>query len=176
MESPLRHRLFTVAFFSLSLFLLTFPREAMADAISVQISNSALATASGGTVTFDGTVTNSSGFDLNASDLFFNFFEFDPLITPTQDLGVVTDFLIPNNSTSPEVALFHISLGGAAPGSNFPAKFQLEDTLGDQSVTKTVTVSVLGSTPISEPPTCVLLLASFCAIAAMLVKFRTILV
>jgi hypothetical protein len=173
-ESPLRHWIFTVAFFSLSLFLLTFPPAAMADAISVQISNSDLTTASGGTVTFDGTVTNASGSDLNASDFFLNFFEFDPLVTPTQDLGVATDFLIPNNSTSPEVALFDISLGGATPGSNFSGKFQLEDSLGDQSVTQIVTVSVLGSTPLSEPPTAVLLLASFCAIAALLVKFRTI--
>lgn len=175
-ESPLRYRIFTVAFFLLSLFLLTFLPAAMADAISVQISDSALTTTSGGTVTFDGTVNNASGSDLNASNFFFNFFGFDPTaVNPTQDLGVATDFLIPNSSTSLDVALFDISLGPAAPGSTFPVEFQLEDINGDQSGTQTVTVSVLGSTPIPEPPTAVLILASFCAIAAMLVKFRTIL-
>jgi hypothetical protein len=175
-KSPLRFSIFTFAFFSLSLFLLPIPPAAMADAISVQISNSALTIVSGGTVTFDGTVTNASGSDLNASDFFFNFFAFDPTaVNPTQDLGVATDFPIPNTSTSPVVALFDISLGAAAPGSTFSVEFQLEDINGDQSSTQTVTVSVPGSTPVAEPATSVLLLASFCALAAILVKFRTFL-
>jgi hypothetical protein len=174
-QSPLRHRNFIFAFVSLSFFLLTLCAIAVADPISVQLSNSTLNVSSGGTVTFDGTVSNASGADLNASNFFFNFFAFDPTaVTPVQDLGVATDFLISNNSTSLDVALFDVSLAPEPPGSSFSVEFQLEDINGDQSATQTVTLLVPGISTIPEPATSVLLLAAFCAFAAIVVKRRAV--
>jgi hypothetical protein len=122
--------------------------------VSFQVSNTSLATTSGGTVTFDGTVTNDSGGDLHTSDFFFNFFGYDfTSVTPLQDLGVSTDFLIPNGATSVTVALFDVTLGMVPAGSNFPIEVVLQDVNNDLSATQTVTVSVPGiATPEPSAP------------------------
>jgi hypothetical protein len=140
--------------------LLGTAKATKADGISFAVSNPSLTTTSGGTVTFDGTVTNDSGGDLNASDFFFNFFGYDfTSVNPIQDLGVVTDFLIPNGTTSSSVALFDVTLGSVAPGSSFPVEVQLEDINNDLSAVQTVTVSVPGLVETPEPSTLGLLAA-----------------
>src|SRR5215469_326370 len=128
-------------------------RPACADGISFQLSNSSLSTSSGGTVTFTGTITNGSGGDLNASDLFFNFANFDPAsVTPTQVLPSPVDFLIPNGVTSGVVDLFDMMLGSVAAGSTFLMDVQLEDINNDLSAIQTVTVSVPGSVVSTPEP------------------------
>lgn len=132
--------------------------SAHADSIAFTLSNPYLTTTSGGTVEFDGTVTNGSGQDLNASDFFFNFFAYDlTSVTPNQDFGVVTDFLIPNGSTSGVIDLFTVVLGPVPTGSSFPIDVQLEDVNGDLSTTEIATVSVTGSVAVPEPSTLLLL-------------------
>lgn len=123
-----------------------------AGVISFDLTALSLATTAGDTVSFTGAVTNDSGGDLNASDFFFNFFGFDPsAVTPSQDLGVVTDFLIPNGTSSGLVELFDVQLGSVAPGSIFPIDVQLEDTNSDLSDVQTVFVSNGPVTGIPEP-------------------------
>jgi len=127
---------------------------ARADAISFQLSSTSLTTTSGGTATFDGTVTNNSGTDLNASDFFFNFFAFDPAsVTPNQGLGVAGDFLIPNGATSSITALFDVVLGTVPAASSFPIEGQLEDANGDLSAIQTVTVNTGRMITTPEPAT-----------------------
>jgi hypothetical protein len=61
--------------------------------ISFQLTTPSLTTTSNGKVTFRGTVTNNSGTDLKATDLFFNFFNFDSdSATPSQEIGIVNEF------------------------------------------------------------------------------------
>jgi hypothetical protein len=92
--------------------------RANADPISFHLTSIQITTMSGATATFDGTVTNDSGVALNASDFFFNFLGFDPVsVNPIQDLGVTTDFLIPNGTTTSVVALFDVMLGAVPAGS-----------------------------------------------------------
>ena len=56
-------------------------------------------------------MTNNSGTDLNATHLFFNFFDLNAdSATPAQDLGIATEFLIPNCGTSAVVNLFEVRL------------------------------------------------------------------
>jgi hypothetical protein len=139
--------------------LLALAGSAKADGISFQLASSQLTTTGGGTVTFDGTVTNDSGGDLNASDFFFNFFGYDPtsVMPPNQDLGVSTDFPIRNGTTSIAVALFDVTLDSVPQGSTFPIEVQLEDINNDLSAVQTVTVSVPGVMAIPEPATLLLL-------------------
>lgn len=134
-------------------WLLYAPRPVCADPISFNLSSSTLTTTSGGTVTFDGTVTNDSGTDFNASDFFFNFSGYDFIsVSPDQDLGVGTDFVIPSGTTSATVALFDVRLGNVPAGSSFPIQVQLEDFNSDLSSTQTVTVSApAGVTGVPEP-------------------------
>jgi hypothetical protein len=141
-------------------FLLAGAGRAKADPISFQLNSTQLITESGGTVTFDGTVTNNSSSDLNASDLFFNFFGFDPssVNPPVQDLGVASDFLIPKGATSSVVALFDVTLGAVPGSSNFPVDVLLEDINSDLSTTQTVTVS--GELTQTAEPATLLLLAT----------------
>ena len=139
------------------------------DGISFQISSSSLSTSSGGTVTFEGTITNDSGGDLNASDFFFNFFGFDPTaVTPNQDVGAVVDFSIPNGTTSALVALFDVTLGSVPNGSTFPIEVQLEDINLDLSASQTVTVTTGGTPPppMPEPSTLILLAGALAMLAA----------
>lgn len=147
--------------------LLGAAKAAKADDISFAVSNPSLTTTSGGTVTFDGTVTNDSGVDLNASDFFFNFFGYDfTSVTPIQDLGVVTDFVITNDASSSEVALFDVTLGSVPLGSSFSVEVQLEDINNDLSAVQTVTVSVPGLMAIPEPATLLLLVTGLGAVFA----------
>jgi len=148
-----------------SVFLLMLASRVQAASISFQLSSTALTAPSGGTVTFDGTVTNNSGTDLKARDFFFNFFGYDPTsVTPIQDLGVSTDFPIGNGTTSAEVALFDVTLGLVPAGSSFPIQIQLEDAQGDLSAIQTATVS---ASPIPEPGTVPLLGAGLSGILAV---------
>jgi hypothetical protein len=133
---------------------------ALADTISFQVSSPSLSTTSGGSVTFDGTVTNNTLASLNTTDFFFNFFGFNVTsVSPIQDLGVATSFVIPNGTTSSVVALFDVTLGPAAAGSSFPIQVQLQDINNDLSATETVTVSVLSPAPVPEPSTLILFAA-----------------
>jgi hypothetical protein len=92
---------------------------------------------------FDGTVTNNLGGALNATDFFFNLFGFDPAsVNPIHDLGVASDFLIPNGTTFRVVALFDVILGVVPAGSSFPVDVVLQDINSDLSITQTVMESV----------------------------------
>lgn len=125
---------------------------ARADVISFQLVSSSLDAASGGDVTFQGTVTNQSGSALNASDFFFNFSAYDPLsVNPIQDLGL-TDFIIPDGTTSATVGLFDVSVGAVPLGSIFPIDVQLEDALGDLSSTQTVFVHIPDNSSVPGVP------------------------
>lgn len=136
-----------------SAVVILVPPLARADAISFTLADTSLETASGGTVTFDGTVTNNTGVDLRATDFFFNFFGFDfTSVTSLQDLGVGTDFAIPNGSTSVLIPLFDVTLGAVPAGASFPIEVQLEDAAGDLSAIQTATVSVPGVQAVPEPP------------------------
>jgi hypothetical protein len=131
---------------------------AKADPISFQLASTQLTTTSGGTVTFEGMVTNNSGQDLNASDFFFNFFGFDPVsVNPVQDLGVLTDFSVPSGSTSALTPLFDVALSAVPTGSIFPIEVQLEDINSDLSEIVAVSVSVPGGTSVPEPASFLLL-------------------
>jgi hypothetical protein len=144
--------------------------SAFGDGISFQLSESTLTGTSGGTVTFTGTVTNNSGVDLNASDFFFNFFGFDPAaLNPNQDLGVSSDFSIPDGTTSGLVALFDVTLGSVSDGASFPLGALLEDINGDLSDSQVVTLSTSGPPPpppppVSEPSTFLLLASAVVAV------------
>jgi hypothetical protein len=144
--------------------------SAFADGISFQLPELTLSVTSGGTVTFTGTVSNDSGVDLNASDLFFNFFGFDPTaVTPNQDLGVSADFLIPNGTTSALVALFDVTLGTVPDDSNFSLEVQLEDINLDLSDSQKVIVTTGGTStvPTSEPSTLLLLVGALATMPAV---------
>ena len=128
-----------------------FAPASKAGTISFEVANPSLTTSSGGTVTFIGTITNDSDVDLNASSFFFIFFGFDPAaVTVVQDLGITTDFPIPNGTTSAATALFDATLGDVSEGSSFPIQAQLADVNFDASSPQTVTVSA--GTPVSNVP------------------------
>jgi hypothetical protein len=150
-----------IALTGMCLCALATPAASRADGISFELSSVTLTTTSGGTVTFDGAITNDSGGALNASDLFFNFFGFDPAsVNPIQDLGVSLDFLIPNGTTSSLVALFDVTLGLVPTGSSFAIEVQLEDINSDLSATEMVSVSVPGSVTGTPEPAGFLLLGA----------------
>jgi PEP-CTERM motif len=143
-------------------FLFLATTSARADGIAFQLKANTLTAASNGIATFTGSITNNTGLDLNATDFFFNFFNYDPTsITPNQLLGTSTDFSIGNGTTSSIVDLFNVQLGTVSAGSTFSIEVQLEDANGDLSAIETVDVASGGGggggTPTPEPATLVLL-------------------
>jgi hypothetical protein len=140
--------------FALAAALLGAAPGARADTISFQLSDTTLSVTSPGSVTFFGTVTNQSGVDLNASDFFFNFSGFDPAaVTPSQDLGVATDFPILTAPTSALTDLCSVTVSAVSPGARFPLEVQMQDINNDLSATETVNVVV----PVPLPDTALLL-------------------
>ena len=151
-------------------FLVSFmSTPAFADAISFGITNPLQTISSGATVVFQGTITNNSGADLMASDFFFNFFNFNPSLTPNQLLGT-PDFLIANSTTSPIVDLFSVMVGSLAGGVPLSIDATLEDIFGDVSAEQTVTLTPsVGTVP--EPPTQLLLLSGLAALIRFSKRF-----
>ena len=94
--------------------------------------------------TFSGTITNDTGVDLNASDLFLDFAGYDAAhVTLTQLLGV-PDFVIPGGSTSSFTDLFVFDLGiTAAVPATFFADVVVEDVNNDFSDPVTVSVTTV---------------------------------
>ena len=160
------------------LFLTLSPSKA--DGISFQLTVTTMPAASNGTATFTGSVTNVSGMDLNATDFFFNFFNYDPtLVTPNQLLGTATDFSIANGTTSSILDLFNVQLGTVSAGSTVSIDVQLEDANGDLSAIETVDITAPGvssggggGTPTPEPATLVLLGSGLAVIAKWRRGFR----
>ena len=92
-----------------------------ADNLSFNILNPNRFGVAGEVFTFDGTITNNTGIDLNSTDLFLDFSGYDPdNVTLDQLLGL-TDFTIPNGSTSQVVDLFTFTLATTAPAGTYPA-------------------------------------------------------
>jgi hypothetical protein len=127
----------TLALGAIGAMLLGAASRTKADAVSLDLTSSQITTTSRSTVMFDGTVTNNLGGALNATDFFFNLFGFDPAsVNPIQDLGVASDFLIPNGTTFRLVALFDVILGVVPAGSSFPVDVVLQDINSDLSITQ----------------------------------------
>ena len=151
------------------------PFPARADAIKVNLATTSAVFVDGKPVIFQGTITNQTGFDLNASDFFFNFFAFDPTaVSPTQLLGL-SDFVVPSDSTSLTTDLFSVSMVShqLRMKQSFPLGFFVQDAFGDQSVNYSVSVSSLS--PIPEPPTAVLFVLGLVSltIAGLITRIRT---
>jgi hypothetical protein len=120
--------------------------------LTLSIDSTSISGAAGGTVLFTGTVTNQTGTDLNATDLFLNFSGFDPLSLEsiTQLLGS-PDFTLSNMATSSSVDLFIVQIAqGTLPGS-YPLDVSLQDINNNMSNGVLVSVNVASSTATAEP-------------------------
>lgn len=145
---------------------------AYAEPITLLTSPNSLAGDPGSEVTFSGTITNTTGFDLRATELFFNFSGFDSArITPTQILGD-PDFLIPNGQTSPIVNLFSVAIASPAEsGTAYPINSFLQDVYGNLS--NTVTTTVIAGDPVPEPTSILLLCTGLASAIAIRQKRRS---
>ena len=143
-----------------ALALACFTTIADGDTISFSLSKQSVTTTRGADVTFDGTITNLSGSDLNASDFFFNFSGFDPsALTPSQDLGVLSNFLIPNGTTSSDVIFFDVQMASFLQGSSFALDVQLEDINGDLSASQAISIATPTGVPTPTPEPSSIILA-----------------
>jgi hypothetical protein len=143
------HRLTALAVLTIALSGTVF-----ADSISLNLTSLSMSTVPGGSVTFDGSITNNTGFSLSSADLFLNFFNFDPgSINPTQLLGSV-DFTIDNGATSGVVDLFSVMVADGVPlGSTLPMDLTLEDINNNTSGPITVETSTGHVSAVPEPGT-----------------------
>lgn len=130
-------------------FFFLVPTRCAADGLDVSVVNPSQVGAPSQTLLFSGTVTNNTGGDLSATDLFLNFFGFNPDLTVNQLLGT-PDFPISNGTITSIVDLFSVSLGPGTGVGSFPVDFVLQDINGDLSAIGEVTV-VNTTTTTPEP-------------------------
>jgi len=136
-----------IALVSVSVLLQTIS-SARADLTLTLTSNSVNAHP-GDLVTFSGTITNTTGVTLNATDLFLNFSGVDPTALPdvTQLLGS-PNFVLPNNTFSSTVNLFTVHVSPTALPATYGLSITLEDINNNLSEVVTANITVTsGSTP-----------------------------
>jgi hypothetical protein len=127
-----------------------------ADPISFTLTPMTLSAGPNQTVIFTGQVTNTSGQSLNASDLFFNFSNYDPgSISDISQLLGEPDFTLPNNTFSPAVDLFSVTLASGPSSGTHTIDVSLEGINNDLSSIQTVEI-VTNSTVVPEPSTLIL--------------------
>jgi hypothetical protein len=127
--------------------------------LSFEIESPPTVAAPGQTLVYRGTVTNASITDLLATDMFFNFFSFDPLtITAAQLLGN-PDFPIPSGTTSPTTDLFSIQITDTAVvGETIEFSVFLQDVNGNESPDATFSLVLQAQHAVPEPSTLALVL------------------
>jgi hypothetical protein len=143
-----------VAFLALTILA---PRIASAEPITFSSNFTSLTTLAGGTVTFAGIITNTTGGTLNATDLFLNFSGFNPsVLTITQVLGT-PNFVLPNNTFSATVNLFTVMVAPNAPPGIYSFDVSLQDINNNLSNSITFSVIVGPTAAVPEPATLLML-------------------
>jgi hypothetical protein len=144
----------------ISLFVLLInlatPTLARADLL-LSIDPSSLFGSAGATVVFMGTITNTTGVTLNATDIFLNFSGFDPNVTTPEQILGTPDFVLPNNSFSAVVDLFSVLIAPTALPGVYPLTVALQDINGNFSNNISVNVNLNGSVPVPEPSSILLI-------------------
>ena len=127
---------------ALPLLFLSPASVAYADLL-LALTPSSLSANPGDVVTFMGQITNTTGVNLSATDMFLNFSGFDPnaLTEITQLLGT-PDFVTPNNQTSPVVGLFDVTIERAAHPGTYTLIVSLVDINNNLSNTETASITV----------------------------------
>jgi hypothetical protein len=135
--------------------MLFIPAASAAGPISFSVFNPSQYAPPGSVVVFQGTITNNTGSDLAAADLFLNSFGFDPdVVSITQLLGN-PDFTIQPGTTT-LVSIFNFGISPAAAiNSVYFASIFLQDI--NDNFSDTVDVSVTATDPIPEPGTFILI-------------------
>ena len=149
-EAPGQRIHIGIAVSVLSFLLHSLGSAARADII-LDLDPASLTANPGDTVVFTGTVTNTTGVTLNATDLFLNFSGFDPvaIVDITQLLGS-PDFVLENFRISPPVDLFGVTFAPSALPGTYSFDVNLLDINNNSSPNVTGTVRVVGAV-IPEP-------------------------
>ena len=141
---------------SLVLVTLVLATTAKAEPITLLVNPSSLSGSPGTTLIFTGQITNQTGAPLNASDLFFNFNGFDPAVLTITQLVGDPEFTLPNNTISPVVSLFTVTIVANASPGTYAFEAFLQDINNTFSNSVTVQV-VVDSAAVPEPSTLLLL-------------------
>jgi hypothetical protein len=145
--SPIR---LGIAVIAACLISLAMPLSAQAG-LTLSIDHPNQTAAPGSDVDFYGTITNNTGFYLDAlTQLFTNFDNYNPsVLSFNQDLGS-PDFLLAPGATSADVLLFDVLVSPSAASGSYLADVTIQDVFGDLSndVTISVTVPEPGSLPV----------------------------
>jgi hypothetical protein len=101
--------------------------------------------APGSVLDFTGVITNQTGASLTSTDLFLNFFNFEPSgLTPIQILGS-TDFTLPNNTFSTTTDHFSVAISPGTFAGLQPLSVQIGDANGNLSNEVDLSIKVTGS-------------------------------
>jgi len=155
---------------AVAVLLLLVPTAGRAGLILV-VTPDPLAASPGDTITFTGTITNTTGVTLNGTDMFLNFGGFDPsaLLDFTQILGT-PDFALLDHHITPMIDLFTLKVAPAAQVGNYSFGVSLLDINNNSSDTVSATVQVRGSSAVPEPSSMLFLATGLGAILIALVR------
>jgi len=137
--------------------VLLVPKSTHADPITLASSSPSLSGAPGANLIFTGQITNQTGTALNASDLFLNFTGFDPNVISIEQLLGNPDFLLPNNTFSPVVNLFSVTVAANSAPGTYSFDVFIEDLNNNFSNSVTFTV-IVSPNEVPEPASLLLLL------------------
>ena len=155
MIAPFSGRLsYSIALLCLACALGVCANNAAAFPLTMTINQPNRTGTTGSTESFSGTITNNSGADILASDLFLDFSGFDPKVISLSQLLGSPDFLLANGASSATVELFKLEVGSnALPGARYVADVFAQDGNNPPDLSNLLTVSVL----VPEPNTVALI-------------------
>lgn len=152
-----------LSFLGMLTCLIIFPFSSRADSLDLAFTSASATVQPGGTVDFFGVITNTTGSDLDSTELFLNFNGFDPTNLDVNQILGSTIFDLPNFTFSPSVDLFSVTIANGAPAGVYSLEVQLEDVNNDVSNVETVDVNVMSNNTVAEPSSGLLMLCGLFA-------------
>lgn len=152
----------------IAVMYLSFAAPSQAFVLQISPASTSATMSVGQSFVVTGQITNTTGADLWATDIFFSFSGYDPSFIEIEQLLGLDDFALPDRSISGEVDLFRIfAIGQPGSMAPIPVDFFAMDVNGIITTSSTFNVVIDSPVGVPEPAALSLVLLGLFALLSM---------